>query len=448
MVFYMKFEERNNIYSPNRSHLSSIPKYHQQGTQEEEEERARTREIMIWSLRGWSSSSSSSWDILIVVLVVLLLNEAVLGFPLVSPPTLRQMGQQERRIIHHESIQSLHSTRRRRYSQNVARDDDNDKQPSTNDPFGSDNSSLLHTSPMLYARRSWLTAATATALTPLFWVPSASHAATDEENETDSSTVSSTEPRITNRIYLTIKGLPESADTPTPNRRIVIGLYGDVAPQSVARILALVSPSGLSAPCRPRAERSLQKEQLEANKVYNSCMEGQEQGVSWQYSTLWRIVPNVRLDLGAVTGKFVARQFPDWQETSKGIMTEDDQWKLWQSLPGLVSVRRGSDSGFGCTITPTTAPSSSQSTDDDWDELRRNHIVVGRVLEDDSSMSVVQALNQVPVITTAKQFNYMALTGTPKTTAAPNRSCQYGGPMYCNENKPLVKLTITNVGLL
>jgi hypothetical protein len=40
------------------------------------------------------------------------------------------------------------------------------------------------------------------------------------------------------------------------------------------------------------------------------------------------------------------------------------------------------------------------------------------------------------------------LTGGPKSSNAPDRSCRYGGPMYCNENKPLVKLKIADCGVL
>ena len=140
-----------------------------------------------------------------------------------------------------------------------------------------------------------------------------------------------------------------------------------------------------------------------------------------------------RIDLGAVSGKFVAREYPDWQESASSPLKHD--------APGIVSVRRGNDSGFGFTIYPgnnAAATSSSSSYLDD------EHIVIGRVLE---GMDVVQALNEVPVIASSK-VNYMSLTGGTTTKNAPTRSCRYGGPMYCNENKPLVKLSITETGIL
>jgi hypothetical protein len=57
-------------------------------------------------------------------------------------------------------------------------------------------------------------------------------------------------------------------------------------------------------------------------------------------------------------------------------------------------------------------------------------------------------LNRVPVVKAAKQANYMALTGGSSSKNAPSRACTYGGPLYCNENKPLIKLTVSSTGVL
>ena len=228
---------------------------------------------------------------------------------------------------------------------------------------------------------------------------------------------------ITDKIFINVKGIP-GTDEP---KRIVIGLFGKEAPKSVAKLKALVSSEGLPAPCRPRAERSLQKEQLEANKVYNSCIEGQDQGVSLQYSQIWRIIRDERIDMGAVSGKFVAREYPDWQDTPNGLKHD---------APGVVSVRRGNEGGFGFSIYPGNGSVPTYLDDE--------HIVVGRVLE---GLDIVEALNQVPVVQSSK-VNYMALTGGTTTKNAPTRACRYGGPMYCNEFKPLVKLSITQAGVV
>ena len=241
----------------------------------------------------------------------------------------------------------------------------------------------------------------------------------------------STASEITDKIFLEIKGLPTTmADGTTStaiNKRIVIGLFGKDAPSSTTRLKQLVS-TGLPAPCKPKEERMLQREQLEANKVYNSCIDGEDKGVNYEYSQIWRILEGERIDFGSVSGKFIAREFPDWEEKTDS--------KLKHDRPGLVSVRRGSESGFGFTV----YPGGKGSTED----LDLNHIIVGQVIE---GMDVIEELNKAPVITTAK-VNYMGLTGGPTTKAAPSRSCRYGGPMYCNENKPLQKLSIYTSGIM
>jgi cyclophilin family peptidyl-prolyl cis-trans isomerase len=245
--------------------------------------------------------------------------------------------------------------------------------------------------------------------------------------EEETTPASTTAAAVTDKIYINVRGLP-GTEQQQP-QRIVIGLFGRDAPACTQQLKRLVTKEGLPSPCRPRAVRSLQKEQLEANKVYNSCIEQQDTGVTLQYSGIWRIIKNERIDLGAVTGKFVAREYPLWEETVQAGLKHDE--------PGVVSVRRGKESGFGFTIFPGGDPSAAAVLD-------HEHIVVGRVLE---GMDIVEALNNVPVIASSK-VNYMALTGGPKTSSAPDRSCRYGGPMYCNENKPLVKLSITDAGIL
>ena len=232
--------------------------------------------------------------------------------------------------------------------------------------------------------------------------------------------VSTATAAVTDKIYL---------DIATPNgdrKRLAIGLFGKDAPGSVQKLKQLVA-EGLPAACKPKAQRALQKEQLEANKVYNSCIESEQNGVSLNYSTVWRIRPGERIDVGAVTGKFVARKYPTF---------DDAPTLLRHDSPGVVSVRRGNESGFGFTIFPGGGDATA---------LDQDHIVVGKVLPD--SMETVEWLNATPVVTTSA-VNYMALTGGAKESAAPDRSCRYGGPMYCNENKPLVKLTVRESGLI
>jgi cyclophilin family peptidyl-prolyl cis-trans isomerase len=246
---------------------------------------------------------------------------------------------------------------------------------------------------------------------------------------------STDEAEVTDRIFVEIKGLPStsssssSSSSSTEPRRIVIGLFGKETPNTVSKLKNLVTSQGLATPCRPKAERSLQREQLEANQVYNSCKEDENRGINLLYSTVWRIIKNERIDVGAVSGKFVAREFPDFQEENGGGST------FKHDAPGLVSVRRGNEGGFGFTIYPGNG--------EDARFLDDEHIVVGKVIE---GMDVVRQLNEAPVIASSK-FSYMALAGGPTTKSAPTRSCRYGGPMYCNENKPLIKLSIVNAGI-
>ena len=233
---------------------------------------------------------------------------------------------------------------------------------------------------------------------------------------------STQEAEVTDKVYFTVKGLPGG------NKRIVIGLFGKDAPECTKKIVKLFSKMGLVTPCRPKAEKIYQKEQLEANKVYNSCIEGESDGVTLEYSTIWRIIRGERIDVGAVTGRFIAREFPEWQESVDSGLTHD--------APGVVSVRRGNDGGFGFAIYPGGG---------NPDDLNQDHIVVGRVIE---GMDVVEELNNVAVVAAAK-VNVMALTGGSAVKNAPTRACTYGGAnLYCNENKPLIKLSVIETGVL
>jgi cyclophilin family peptidyl-prolyl cis-trans isomerase len=235
---------------------------------------------------------------------------------------------------------------------------------------------------------------------------------------------------VTDKIFLEIKGLPGGAadnNGATTTKRIVIGLFGKQAPRSVDNLKKLVS-NGLPAACKPKEERMMQREQLEANKVYNSCIEGQDKGVTYDYGQIWRVIRGERLDFGSVAGRFVAREYPTWEEEASSNDLKHDR-------PGIVSVRRGSDSGFGFAVFPGGG---------DTNDLDDNHIVVGQVLE---GLDVMEEINNIPVVTSSK-VNYMGLTGGPNNKSAPSRSCRYGGDMYCNENKPLIKLTLYKTGVL
>ena len=144
-------------------------------------------------------------------------------------------------------------------------------------------------------------------------------------------------------------------------------------------------------------------------------------GVNYDYSSVWRVIPNQRIDIGAVTGKFVARENPNFEDTKSSTLLHD--------APGLVSVRRGNESGFGFTIYPGGGDATI---------LNEDNIVVGKVME---GMDVIQKLNGIPVVKNALAGN--------KSQAAPSRACRYGGSeLYCSENKPLKKVLIERTGNL
>jgi cyclophilin family peptidyl-prolyl cis-trans isomerase len=258
---------------------------------------------------------------------------------------------------------------------------------------------------------------------------------------TTTTTKSTEDAEITDKIYIEIEGLPSSSSSSSvkqPPQRIVIGLFGKEAPEPVQILLALVRPTGWGTPCRPKVEKLLQKEQLEANKVYKSCIEQQNQGVTLKDSTIWRIYPNQQFDIGAVSGRFLAREYPNYRSPPAEIPI------LRHDRPGIVSVRRGNEGGFGFTIyyhTDQDDNNNNNKSKNIPNELDSTHIVVGKVLE---GFDVLAALNRVPVVTSS---NFLA--GQRNPLKAPDRSCRYGGGnLYCNENKPLSKLTIVDCGTL
>lgn len=240
--------------------------------------------------------------------------------------------------------------------------------------------------------------------------------------------------KITDKIFIDINGLPQTEEPQVNNNRIVIGLFGEDAAGPVSVIKQLVSNDGYPAKCKPREERLLQKEQLEANKVFNSCVENETKGVTYDLSQVWRVSKNKRIDLGAVSGKYIAREYPDFSSSTTGLRHD---------VPGAVSVRRGKDGGFGFTIYPGDLSMTITNTinnNNAGNDLDNDNIVVGRVLE---GMDVVLRMNNIPVIQSAAKFQ------GGQERAGPSRACRYGSAnLYCNELKPLRKLTISKTGIL
>ncbi|KAL3822447.1 hypothetical protein ACHAXA_006875 [Cyclostephanos tholiformis] len=73
----------------------------------------------------------------------------------------------------------------------------------------------------------------------------------------------------------------------------------------------------------------LERERLEARRVYNSCLENEDSGgVNYDHSTVWRVIKDVRIDLGAVSGRYVARESPNFV---------DGPTRMRHDAPGVVS---------------------------------------------------------------------------------------------------------------
>jgi cyclophilin family peptidyl-prolyl cis-trans isomerase len=259
---------------------------------------------------------------------------------------------------------------------------------------------------------------------------------------------------VTDKVYVDITGLGSvqsdinsgSAEI-SKTQRIVFGLFGYDSPNSVKKIKQLFSDKGgLPALCKPlKTDFMIQREQLEANKVYRSCTEGVENNVNvnYNYSQIWRIVKNERIDFGSVSGKFISREFPTWIEESTSSTSTKDAITEYTSQPTtkyLMAVRRGNDSGFGFTVFPCENIMNNKDFID-------NYIVIGKVCE--STENVVDQINNVSVVSSSKKINYMGVGGGGSSNKknAPDKSCRYGGPMYCNENKPLQKLTMFRTGI-
>jgi cyclophilin family peptidyl-prolyl cis-trans isomerase len=312
-------------------------------------------------------------------------------------------------------------------------------------------------------RRTFLTMTVAAATATIVPVSSSVFAAPSTEESSSSSsnvikTKSTADAIITDKIYIEFKGLSSTADsssataTTTTTDRIVIGLFGKDAPQPVSILKALVTSTGYPAKCKPLDSdeynsRLLEKERLEKRKVYNSCIQSQDiQGVNYYYSTVWRVIPYERIDVGAtVSGKFIARENPIFIDNDNDDSTTS---RLTHDSPGVVSVRRGNGGGYGFTIFPgsitndnndDTLPSSSVAT------LNEENIVIGRIIE---GMDVIQKLNNVPTVHNTFSGGQSS-SSSSVLKGMPSRGCRYGGSEYfCAENKPLRKIVLDKMGVL
>ena len=299
----------------------------------------------------------------------------------------------------------------------------------------------------IFSRRGWLSMAPQTTLA----IVAATASGFPETASASETSAVAAVGEITDKVFVDVSGLSASASAETgTTQRIVLGLFGKDAPSSVAKLKLLHGTEGLVAPCKPLKEDFLiQREQLEANKIHRSCIESQNRGVTYDYAQIWRIVRDERIDFGSLAGKFNAREYPTWAEKATTTTTKkpsdyiadnDGLASSTSKYKYLVAVRKGSDSGFGYTLFPVATASSNQ-------DFLENYLVVGSVIEGEE---VVEQINNVSVVASAK-VNYMSIVGggnSGSKSNAPKKDCRYGGPMYCNENKPLTKLTMFRTGVL
>ena len=325
--------------------------------------------------------------------------------------------------------------------------------------FYSDDAFVAMTRRSFFATTLMTTAAASTSF--CMKIASARDDADDDDINT-SRAKSTADATITDKIFIEFKGLSppiitaDGQSSDQNNNRIIIGLFGNDAPQPVSILKQLVSIEGYKdAKCKPLdTTRTLIKEQLEANKVYNTCMETEDtMGVNYDYATVWRVITNERIDVGAVSGRFVARENPNFVD---GSSYSSSRSGLRHDAAGVVSVRRGNEGGFGFTIFPGVSGSISdnyakisEAAATGATILDEENIVVGRILE---GMDVVQRLNELPVV---KQSAGSILgsgggsSGKEKSKVAPSRGCRYGGTeLYCNEYKPLRKVLLDKTGVM
>lgn len=179
--------------------------------------------------------------------------------------------------------------------------------------------------------------------------------------------------------------------------------------------------------------------------MYNSCIGSNSYGVTYDLSTVWRVIKDERIDLGAVSGKFVSREAPIFEVTEQLSEMVSVEGGLKHDREGVVSVRRGDDGGFGFMIYPGGGGAKDASRT--AMQLDEDNIIVGQVLD---GIDVVRRLNEVPVVrSTGARLGSIMGGGAASQRSAPSRACRYGGSeSYCSEFKPLKKILISNSGVL
>ena len=208
--------------------------------------------------------------------------------------------------------------------------------------------------------------------------------------------------------------------SPEESQRVplVLGLYGKERPGPV-RIFTSLAGGTLEAPCRDDDSdgEALARSVLTKRGVLRACL-SDPGPMSYEDSTIWRIVKDKRIDCGQVKGKFAFRQAPVWDITGGSPPRLHDR-------PGLVSVPKGGG-GFDFTVTLAPLP-----------ELDGTNTVIGEVISGAEGLLI---LGSIPVVSYA---------GQGEGASAPrSKQCFYGSAdTYCSQGKPLKKVILSRVGL-
>eukprot|EP00277_Geminigera_cryophila_P047606 CAMPEP_0173072468 /NCGR_PEP_ID=MMETSP1102-20130122/9838_1 /TAXON_ID=49646 /ORGANISM="Geminigera sp., Strain Caron Lab Isolate" /LENGTH=264 /DNA_ID=CAMNT_0013941149 /DNA_START=421 /DNA_END=1215 /DNA_ORIENTATION=- len=201
--------------------------------------------------------------------------------------------------------------------------------------------------------------------------------------------------------------------------RVVFGLYGNAAPDTTSAFMKLVQGQ-LKAPCideedatgDPEDMGTSQRTKLTRRQIYKQCKAQEDKPVGYEYSQLWRVIKDKRIDMGRINRQY--RQAP----------FNDDQNTLRHDAPGLLSsLKNGGE--FEFTLTPTANA-----------ELDKTNIVFGKILE---GQEIVELFNETPA--TKGQFLEGAFKFSGKIIGD-------GRADLKTKNRPLQKITIIKCGVL
>lgn len=216
---------------------------------------------------------------------------------------------------------------------------------------------------------------------------------------------------ITDKILIEL-GVQLDAKT-IVRKKIVIGLYGKVAPVSTG-VFRSIAAGTLDAPCTPVLMNAKDRSSLTKRSIARQCEKDSESAVSYDGSQVWRILKGRRVDFGQLAGRYASRVAPVTPVTEGGLLSHNS--------PGLLSVARGGGV-FDFTITLSPLP-----------ELDEKNVVIGKVLPSESDPDILNFLTSIPVI------DYGKGDGPSSSRMG---ACYYGSQdTYCSQMKPLKKILV------